>query len=213
MAQRIPALLVAAALWAATGVAAVAATVGTVVRVEGTVEVVAGGTATPAHIGLPIDSADSVRSATDGKVLIELLDGSTVAVAADTEISMAELSVDSGGGFISGILDLISGAIRVLAAPSPAERRLEIRTGMGVAAVRSTEFFVEASPKGMAVFVWNGRVAVSPATADMTMDLTAGEGVDIKPAADDRAVLIMPRAPVRWGEARIADAEERTRVE
>lgn len=206
-------LLVAAGLLAGFYASAAAVTVGTIVRVQGQVEIVLEGAATPALVGQAVDSAANIRSGADGKVLVELLDGSTVSLAADTVVSMAELAPATPGGFLSGILDLVSGAVRVIAAPSAEARRLEVRTGMGVAAVRSTEFFVEASPEGMAVFVWRGRVEVSPATAAISVELGEGEGIDIKPAAGDPAVLIMPSEPVRWGAARIASAEERTRVE
>ena len=206
-------LLVAAGLLAGFYASAAAVTVGTIVRVQGQVEIVLEGAATPALVGQAVDSAANIRSGADGKVLVELLDGSTVLLAADTVVSMAELAPATPGGFLSGILDLVSGAVRVIAAPSAEARRLEVRTGMGVAAVRSTEFFVEASPEGMAVFVWRGRVEVSPATAAISVELGEGEGIDIKPAAGDPAGLIMPSEPVRWGAARIASAEERTRVE
>ncbi len=206
-------LLVAAGLLAGFWASAAAATVGTIVRVQGQVEIVLEGAATPALVGQAVDSAANIRSGADGKVLVELLDGSTVALAADTVVSMAELEPDTPGGILSGILDLVSGAVRVIAAPSAESRRLEVRTGMGVAAVRSTEFFVETSPEGMAVFVWRGRVEVSPATAGISVELGEGEGIDIKPAPGDPSVLIMPDEPVKWGAARIASAEERTRVE
>lgn len=207
-------LLVAAGLLAGFCASAAAATVGTIVRVQGQVEILLEGTATPAVIGQAVDSAANIRSGPDGKVLVELLDGSTIALAADTVVSMAELEPSTPGGILSGILDMVSGAVRVIAAPSAETRRLEVRTGMGVAAVRSTEFFVEASPEGMAVFVWRGQVEVSPATAaGISVELGEGEGIDIKPAPGDPAALIMPADAVRWGAARIASAEERTRVE
>lgn len=210
MRRPIGALLVAAGLLAGWCAAAAAATVGTIVRVQGEVEIVLAGTAVPALVGQTVDSAANIRSGADGKVLVELVDGSTVTLAADTVVSMAELVPASPGGFLSGIIDLVAGAVRVLAAPSPETRRLEVRTGMGVAAVRSTEFFVETSPAGMAVFVWAGRVEVSPATAAMTVELAEGEGIDIKPSPGDPAVLVMPNAPVKWGAPRIASIEERT---
>jgi|GEM_PF-5323505 ferric-dicitrate binding protein FerR (iron transport regulator) len=205
--------LVAAVLMAGWCASAAAVTVGTIVRVQGEVAIVQAGTITPAFVGQAVDSAANIRSGADGKVLVELVDGSTVTLAADTAVSMAELVPASPDGFLSGIIDLVSGAVRVLAAPSPETRRLEVRTGMGVAAVRSTRFFVEASPAGMAVFVWAGRVAVSPASAAMTVELTEGEGIDIKPSPGDSAVLIMPDAPTKWSAPRIASIDERTNMQ
>ena len=75
---------------------------------------------------------------------------------------------------------------------------LTLRTAFARIGVRGTRFFVGPSQGVFSVFVARGAVQVS--TTDVSLRLSAGEGVEI---ADPGAA---PGETSRWGEARIAAA-------
>ena len=155
---------------------ALAAPAGTVVGVFGGCFVDSGGSRSPAKIGQPVQGGDTVDVAADGKLKLRMSDGSVISVAAGTRMTIAAYGVDAAGQRQDAHLSLGQGLLRAVVAPVERPARFEVDTAVGTAAVRSTDWFVEASGGSMQVGVLSG-------------------SVDMTSAATKRAVTI----PARWG--------------
>lgn len=81
--------------------------------------------------------------------------------------------------------------------PGAVEGGFEVVTPQAIAAVRGTKWAVDVADGKTAVFVVNGRVAVSREPGGPGVELGAGEGVDVEPGTTPLAVR-------RWGAARVA---------
>ncbi len=173
---RLLSVLIAAALLLLCAGIAQAAPAGTVVGVSGACVVESGGNRSALKIGAPVQVGDTVDVPADGKLKLRMTDGSVVSVAAGSRLTIAAYSVDGAGQRQDAHLSLGQGLLRAVVAPVERPVRFEVETAVGTAAVRSTDWFVEASPAAMQVGVLSG-------------------SVDMTSAATKRAVTI----PARWG--------------
>jgi len=156
--------------------AALAQAVGTVVGLSGDCFVESGGGRAALRLGQPVQVGDTVNVSASGKLKLRMADGSVVSVAAGTQMTIRTYAVDAAGQRQEASLSLGQGLLRAVVAPVTAPAKFEVDTAVGAAAVRSTDWFVEASPASMQVGVLAGSVV-------MTSDAT-GRGVTI---------------PARWG--------------
>jgi ferric-dicitrate binding protein FerR (iron transport regulator) len=144
---------------------------------------------------LPVGEA-KIRTGEATRLEIGCSDGLRITVAPDSEVNLEALIGPSGRGR-DVVLQLLRGLIGLIA-PERTWRRLETRTGLAIAAARATSWLVQSPPGGgVAVFVKEGRVAVTPAgrAAFTPALLSPGEGITVGP---DGAA-----APaVAWSEAR-----------
>lgn len=182
------------------------AVAGVVARREGSVIAVRSGGDVWLEAGSPIFRGDGIRTGPGAKVRIDFAGGLVVVVGPATEVGVEEfLAGGSGGGsaLTAAVLDLLVGIVRLV---GPAEagpaRRIEVRTRVALASVRSTEWLVESAPAGTGVFVREGRVEVRGLVGAPVV-LEPGFGTDVPPGG--------PAAtPRRWGEARRDAALART---
>jgi hypothetical protein len=169
--------LVAAALVLLLGASgAFAAPAGSVVGLSGQCFVDSAGTRTPLKLGQVLQVADTVEVPEGGKLKLRLADGSVVSVAPGSRMTISAFAVNAAGQRENAHLSLGQGLLRAVVAPVERPASFEVETAVGTAAVRSTDWFVEASGGGMQVGVLTGSV-------DMTSRATR------------RGVLI----PARWG--------------
>jgi ferric-dicitrate binding protein FerR (iron transport regulator) len=82
----------------------------------------------------------------------------------------------------------------VLVESAPRRRSFQILTPHAIASVRGTVWAVDVTAAQTSVFVAEGVVEVGKAQGGETVQLRAGEGVDVQPAA--------PLRVNRWGEVR-----------
>jgi hypothetical protein len=169
------ALIVAAALWLSAGLA-LAAPAGTVVGLSGPCVVESGGARAPLKLGQAVQVSDTVEVPAGGKLKLRMNDGSVVSVAEGSRMTIGAYTVNAAGQRENAHLTLGQGLLRAVVAPVERPASFEVETAVGTAAVRSTDWFVEASGGGMQVGVLTGSV-------DMTSRATR------------RGVLI----PARWG--------------
>lgn len=115
----------------------------------------------------------------------------TVEREAGTEVTI----VERGRSDLPQAIELKNGAIFIEVAPGSAPT--QIRTPHAIAAVRGTTYVVDAGEEMTSVFVLEGRVTVSKANDASTVNLGAGEGVDVSAAAALSAKT--------WGDDRVSD--------
>ncbi|WP_374383294.1 FecR domain-containing protein [Dongia sp.] len=176
---------------------AAAGSVGQVSRLAGTVTIVRNGMDTAAAIGAEVLVDDQIRSGADSRAEITFSDGSILTVGPESDISVSYFAPEEAES--NAVLDLFSGIARLTVNKATGWGRFEVRTATAVASVRGTDYLVEATAGKSAVFVAEGRVAVSSRAGAGTVILREGQGVDI-PA--EKAPLVVKR----WGAKRRDEA-------
>jgi len=116
---------------------------GTLSSLTGDVQVLRQGTSAwiAATSGMEIGTGDSLKTGSDGYVLITFFDGSVMEVEADTEISVEELSVASGTGSTTvRINQVIGNTLNRVENLIDSSSTYEVETLAGSAVVRGTIF-------------------------------------------------------------------------
>jgi hypothetical protein len=175
-------------LWAGTAWAAPA---GTVVGLSGDCMIEHGGNRGVATLSQGIDVGDSIEVAAGGKMKLRMADGSVVSVAAGTRMTVTAYGITDAGQRQNAQLSLSRGLLHIEVTPvtSGPPAPFEVETAVGTAAVRSTDWFVEATPNDMQVNVQIG-------TVEMTNRQT-GHGVTIPARAGSRMQRGIDPAPPR----------------
>lgn len=146
----------------------------------------------PGNIGMTLAVGSAIETGPNSAAVIQCSD-IQVALGAETRFVLEPAVEQPRASLLQGIIGLIG-------------RRLDgagnhaVETSRLVAAVRSTEWIVVASPNQDSVFVQEGRVTVS-ASGRGSQDLTAGDGVDLR---GDEALI-----PQQWPPERIAEITSR----
>lgn len=188
-----------ATMWAAAPAFAQSARNCAVETVKGTARVAGPQGERPAVAGLAIDAADIVQTDVDGQVNIICSDGITITVGFASQIDLRTL-VNGQPDETSILLRLIDG-IAGFIVPQKTFPSFRVETQTAVAAVRSTEWLVDAHEGATDIFVRDGRVSVDP-TGGVEVVLAAGDGVDID--ADGQAAEVK-----QWSAMRISAAGTR----
>lgn len=190
--------LAAVGLWLVPGfVSAAEGIAGQVSRLSGTVTVLRGGKEITPAVGDKINVADTIRSGPGGRAEVTFSDGSVLTIGPDSEVAVAFFAPEPSES--TALLDLVAGIARMTVNKATSWGRFEVRTTTAVASVRGTDYLVEAVPGKSAVFVNEGRVAVSSRAGSGTVVLRQGQGVDV-PA--ERGPLTVKT----WGEKRRNEA-------
>ena len=136
------AVLLAAALLVPRLVRAEA--IGSIVTLEGQVEVVRTGVTSAVRIGDPVELNDQVRTGRPGRARIVFQDESVLNVADDSQVVLDTQVYDPGTGTFSTTMRLLSGKVRTLVSEYYKEpkARFEVQTPTSVSGVRGTEFLV-----------------------------------------------------------------------
>ena len=203
MKSQITISMVAAIALAVVASAALAAggVVGSVVAVRGVVYLESSGAQQPLTIKLPLHEGDSIISAA-GKAQIALNDGTIMSVGENSRVLVAEH--ETAGSDTKSRLRMISGALRLLVAKVTPSGKFEVETETAVAAVRGTDWLIEATPERTSVALVAGEVTVTSRgarPAAVTLD-QPGQGTDVP-------LNGIPTPPTRWGAPRFATLLER----
>lgn len=173
---------------------AMAAQAGSVVGVAGTCFIVSGGSRAAARIGQPVQVGDTVDVPAGGKMKLRMADGSVVSIAAGSRVTITKYGVDSAGRRQEGQLRMDQGLVRSVVAPGGRPASFEVETAVGTAAVRSTDWFVEASPRAMQVGVLSGIVDMSSAATGRREAIPAGWGARLEAGLDPVPPRVWARA-------------------
>jgi hypothetical protein len=168
--------LIAAVLILLSGRTVLAQSAGTVIGLGGDCFVVSGGSRAALRLGQPVQVGDILDVAASAKLKLRMVDGSIISIASGTQVTIRAYVVDAAGKRQDANLLLGQGLLRAVVAPVTGPAKFEVDTAVGTAAVRSTDWFVEAFPASMQVGVLDGTIV-------MTSDATG------------RSVMI----PARWG--------------
>jgi hypothetical protein len=123
--------------------------------------------------GMKIGTSDSLKTGSDGYVLIRFFDGSVMEVEADSEISVEELSKASGGSTTVRISQVLGNTLNRVENLVDSSSTYEVETLAGSAVVRGTFFGVGVSLGGILTCV---NVFNQDDQANHLVDLT-GNGV------------------------------------
>lgn len=200
------ALVLPCALVAFAGAAHAAdAVVGKVLAVRGEVVAQVG----PQRVPLAVDMqvrATHVIVAASGKAKIELVDGTIVSVGENSRVRVADIATAAAP---ATRVELISGALRLLVVKATPGARFEVETETAIAAVRGTDWAVEATRDNTGVVVLTGSVEVrgrGPAGGSAVLLSQPEAGTDVRRGG-------APTPPARWGPPRLAALLARTSVQ
>ena len=182
------------------------ATVGSVLAARGAVFVETTGGRQPAASNAPVYRGDTIVTAA-GKAKIALDDGSIISVGENSRVRIADY--DNTADNARTRLGLISGVLRLLVARVTPSGKFEVETETAIAAVRGTDWVIEAAPDLTSVALVSGVVAVSgrdgQSQASVVLD-TPGQGTDVRRGE-------APIPAVRWGAQRFTTTVARATFE
>lgn len=185
---------------------AMAEPVAQVIRLTGNAEVQRGNSKGPLLLGAALEPGDIVVTAADGRLRLQLIDGSTINLGSQSALTMAAVQSAGPGTDRQIELELSQGAIRTLAAPATPKSRFEIRTPLAVTAVRGTEWGILADSQYSDVIILSGRVGIrrNIISGESAISLTRSLGVRVTAAG---------LGPVgRWSPDQMAAFEAATAV-
>jgi hypothetical protein len=105
-------------------------------------------------------------------------DGSVISAASGTRVSIDTYEAD--GQRRDAKLSLVSGLIRAAVSAVSQPSRFEVETATGVAAVRSTDWFVEARPDSTQVGVLEGSVSLTSSATRRSLTIPARWGARVE---------------------------------
>jgi hypothetical protein len=191
--------VVAAVALAGAGrrVLAAGAIVGRVLAVRGEVFVDSGAAPQRLVDESPVHGGDTIVTRA-GKAKIALADGSVVSIGENTRWRVGEL--EGKGASTRLRTNLLIGVLRPIIDKARPPGGFEVETETAIAAVRGTDWVIEATPERTSVAVLRGAVAVTGrAQPGQTVVLRSpGQGTDVNRGA-------APTPPVPWGIKRLAD--------
>jgi hypothetical protein len=188
------AALVAVLVVSAWGGPAGAATqAGEVLALVGPCFVESGDRKAPLKLGDPVNIGDSVAVGAGAKLKLRMTDGSVIALAADSRVTIADYRAGAGQGRDTR-LSLDGGLLRAVVSSLDGASHFEVRTATGVAAVRGTDWFIEARPGSTQVGVLAGRVGLKSAATGHEVVIPARWGARLEAGRD-------PVPPRLWSQA------------
>jgi hypothetical protein len=171
--------------------ATAAETAGTVLALSGDCSVDAAGTHRALRLNDAVHVGDTVVVATGARLKLRMADGSVVAAASGTTVTIDAYAVDEAGHRHDARLSLAGGLVRAVVSSMTAPSHFEIGTATAVAAVRSTDWFIEAKPDLTRVGVLDGLVALTARASGASVDIPKRYGSRVESHAD-------PTTPRPW---------------
>jgi hypothetical protein len=130
------------------------------------------------HIG------ETLEVAAGAKLKLRMNDGSILAIAAGSRLTIADYRVGNGGESRDAILSLGAGLLRAVVSALSGTPHFEVDTATGVAAVRSTDWFIEAQPGSTQVGVLEGRVSLKSVATGREIVIPAHWGARVEAGRD-----------------------------
>lgn len=180
---------------------AFAAPAGQVLAASGQAFIETGGQRNPAKPGDPVSVGDTLDVPQGAKVKLRMNDGSVIAAAAGSRLTIEAYESDGSGR--NAQLNLASGLLRAVVTQVNQPSRFEVSTATGVAAVRSTDWFVAANPGSTQVGVLEGAVNLTSAATKRAVRIPARWGARVETGKD-------PVSPRVWEQREFDDVIART---
>jgi len=139
-----------------------------------------GGERSALKIGDPVHEGDTVDVPEGSKLKLRMSDGTIISVASGTKLTIAAYKLDSAAGRRDAKLALASGLLRAVVSPFGQASHFEVDTATGVAAVRSTDWFIEALATSTQVGVLSGSVSLTSLATKSEVSIPARWGARIE---------------------------------
>lgn len=146
---------------------ALATDAGQVLTYNGECYATSDGKRTKLNMGDVVHAGDVLEIPADAKLKLQMADGSVLALGANSKMTIASYDVTADGAHRDVKLNLDSGIVRAVVSKMSQQSTFEVSTATGVAAARSTDWFVEYQQATTLtdVSVLDGTVAFSGAGA------------------------------------------------
>jgi hypothetical protein len=97
-------------------------------------------------LGDAVYVGETLEAAAGAKLKLRMNDGSILALAPEGRLTITDYRVGDHGESRDATLSLGAGLLRAVVSPLNGSSHFEVDTATGVAAVRSTHWFIEARP-------------------------------------------------------------------
>jgi hypothetical protein len=165
-----------------------------VVGIVGQCLVQRAGRPVPLRLGDAVVVSDTIDVPADGKLKLRMGDGSVIALAPGTRMTVAAYQTDSAGQRQYAQLSLPQGLIHAVVAPADHPAIFEVSTAVGTAAVRSTDWFIEAKPGSAQVGVLSGSVVLRSGATRREVTIPARWGARLEAGRDPvQARVLVPQ--------------------
>jgi hypothetical protein len=188
------------------GAASAGSQAGEVLALFGQCFVETGGRRKPLKAGDAVDVGDALDVAVGAKLRLRMNDGSVIAIASGGRLTIADYRVGDGGESRDATLSLGEGLLRAVVSTLKGPPHFEVDTATGVAAVRSTDWFIEARPGSTQVGVLEGRVSLKSVATGKEIVIPAHWGARVEAGRDP----VLARV---WTAAEFDDFIRRTNLE
>jgi hypothetical protein len=179
--------------------AAIAQPVGSITRIQGHADSVAGEAVRPLAVGADVEAGDVLRTGDRARLQVRFADGTKVVLGEDAHLTVEAFAYDGHAGTARLAVDggaflLDSGAIAKLPG-----RPLTVKLPNAVVGLRGTRFWGGPLDGPWNLLLFEGAITVSTAagTAELT---TPGTGTTLAGASAP------PSSPLQWSDERIARA-------
>jgi len=136
-----------------------AAFVGQAVKVRGDVRLTRDGADVAVSMGTALQLGDVIKTGPGARLRLRFVDGSILALAENTTISIDLFAVDATNKSRTVVLTILDGIVNAAAAKSGESKfDYQIKTANGYSAVRGTKWIVAFQQLLMSVYVLNGTV-------------------------------------------------------
>jgi hypothetical protein len=163
------------------------------------------GKKTALSLGDAVYITETLNVAAGAKLRLRMNDGSIISIASGTRLTITNYQVGAGGEGRNAVLSLGEGLLRAVVAPVSGSPHFEVDTATGAAAVRSTDWFIEAQPGTTRVGVLEGGVSLKSTATGREIVIPGHWGARVEAGRDP--------VPARvWSEAEFADFIGRTNL-
>jgi hypothetical protein len=157
-----------------------AAPAGEVLAAKGECFVEAGGKRSPLKLGDAVQVGDTVEVPDGARLKLRMSDGSVISAASGTRVTIQAYVAQPR----DAKLELATGLLRAVVAPGGQPARFEVSTATGVAAVRSTDWFIQADRASTQIGVLDGLVSLSSAATRRAVNIPARWGARVEAGRD-----------------------------
>jgi hypothetical protein len=130
------------------------------------------------HVG------DTVDVGAGAKLRLRMNDGSVITIASGGHLTIVAYRVGDHGESREATLSLGQGLLRAVVSTFKGPPHFEVKTATGVAAVRSTDWFIEARPGATQVGVLEGRVSLKSVATGKEIFVPARWGARVEAGRD-----------------------------
>jgi hypothetical protein len=142
------------------------------------------GSAHTLSLGDPVYVAETVDVSAGAKLRLRMNEGSIISIASGTRLTIADYRVGDGGQSRAATLSLGMGLLRAVVSALKGPAHFEVDTATGVAAVRSTDWFIEAKPRSTRIGVLEGRVSLQSLATGREIVIPAHWGARVEAGRD-----------------------------